>query len=129
MSDLGKCGSCEVDATVLYPLLPGEPRYCTKHDPNPGHFHDFPENFEAFEDLWPTPYVFSPPYDKRRKTWKERSGMVRKLGKLDDSHIMNIPRWIRRNAALAGPGRTKGVDTALAAIGAEIERRGLKPYE
>lgn len=123
-------GSCVVDgkaASAMYPLLPGSPRFCSDcHTPSvAGRLFgvDFspPDDFDVPSDDFEI--AFRPPYDKNRNAWTNKEGNTCKLFKLADSHLLNIYKWINRNAKQAI--RSVGVRAASQAVAKEIEKRGL----
>ena len=133
---LGNCNICGRGAGVVYPLLPGSPKFCSEHH-TPQHAGPFGADFtpsdaemDALFDEFvrDTELVFKPPYNPQINTWKEKSGRMLKLTSLDDSHLFNIRRWIVSRAADPRFDRVEGVPEALAAIDKEIRRRaGVEP--
>jgi hypothetical protein len=110
MGELGNCRICNDHATVVYPLLPGSPAFCSEHH-NPrdaGPFGaDFsgPDDFDIpWEDYIPQkPFPLDPtfdslPFKEQRKIWKWSTKDKRtfKLCRLTDRHIRNIIPYMER---------------------------------
>lgn len=95
---LGRCAVCGGEAGVLYPLLPGEPAFCSEHH-NPrdaGPFGcDFtgPDDFDI-PDVWDVLSGFHG--DRETFTWKDREGNIHKLKDIDGRYLQNIIGFIRR---------------------------------
>ena len=128
---LGNCAIDGKEASVVYPLLPGKPAFCSEHhnarDAGPfGADFSGPDDFDI-PDLWDDidPILaFTPPYDQETGVWTDRGGNQRLLSALDDPHLLNIRRWIVQRASEFS--KTRNVNETLKAVDTEITRRGYE---
>lgn len=108
MEKLGSCSVCGKEAGVLYPLLPGEPAFCSEHH-NPkdaGQFGcDFtgPDDFDIpvlpdeLDEWHPVPK-----FKATRKTfvWTDINGNKHKLADIDNYYLQNIISFLRRKLSI-----------------------------
>ena len=106
---LGKCSVCGKEAGVLYPLLPGEPAFCSSHH-NPkdaGPFGaDFtgPDDFDIpWEDLTYEEMFGKEKYRRETFIWTDRKGVEHKLEDIDNKYLQNIISLLKRKVESIPP--------------------------
>lgn len=89
MGELGSCVVCGRDAVHLYPLLSGEPVFCSEHDNLDPDEHD--------HDDFDIPIRGESVFDEVEPLWIDKDGN-RYLDEDDigDGHLVNIVRLLRR---------------------------------
>ena len=103
---LGKCVVCGEEASVLYPLLPSEPVFCSEHhnSKDAGLFGcDFtgPDDFDVPFDDDDVPFhtqKSSKPQKLSRGTfvWRDKEGNRYLLSDIDDVYLRNIINFLKR---------------------------------
>ena len=99
---LGKCSVCGKEAGVLYPLLPGEPKFCGEHH-NPKDAGPFGCDLSGPDDFdIPEPWIDSLEFCEDRETfvWTDREGNKHKLSDVDNVYLQNIISFLRRRLPL-----------------------------
>lgn len=94
---LGKCAVCGKEAGVLYPLLSGEPAFCSKHH-NPKDAGPFGCDFTGPDDfdMPDGPFYGLEVFDRETFEWKDREGVRHKLVDVDDRYLQNIINFLGR---------------------------------
>lgn len=94
---LGKCVICGGEAGVLYPLLPGEPAFCSEHH-NPRDAGPFGCDFTGPDDfdIPDEPFYSSGMFDRETFVWTDKEGVKYKLADIDDGYLQNIINFLRR---------------------------------
>ncbi len=103
MSDesMDKCSVCGGEAVVLYPLLSGEPGFCSEHH-NPRDAGPFGCDFTGPDDFdIPGPfdderYLLVPEFSRGTFVWKDRTGTCHRLKDIDDTYLTNIINYLGR---------------------------------
>jgi len=96
---LGECVVCGKEAGVLYPLLPGEPAFCSEHH-NPKDAWPFGCDFTGPDDFdIPDEPLFSAEmFDSETFVWTDREGIKHRLVDIDDGYLRNIINFLGRTA-------------------------------
>ena len=112
VGSLGRCSVCGEDATVLYPLLAGEPKFCSGHH-NPEDAGPFGCDFSGPDDFdipWgPSVLEEYDPYGElvgytkkqfkewhKKFVWTDREGVDHEIQDIDDVYLRNIVGFLRR---------------------------------
>lgn len=106
MSDtLGRCVVCGHEATVLYPLLPGEPTFCNKHH-NPKDAGPFGCDFSGPDDFDPPEYEETTQHyqklDPRTFIWTDIHGEEHRLRDIDNVYLRNIINYLEKEKGHCG---------------------------
>ena len=97
---LGNCVVCGEEASVLYPLLPGNPSFCPEHH-NPESAGPFGCDFSGPDDFDIPVEEFYPklqPQGLNRNTfiWTDKEGSRHPLRDIGDQYLKNIINYLER---------------------------------
>jgi hypothetical protein len=101
VSGLGKCRICGGEATALYPLMVGQPAFCSTHhnSRDAGRFGcDFtgPDDFDIpVEGEW-GPWCSPSTLTRKGFVWTDREGNKHKLQDIDDRYLGNLINFLKR---------------------------------
>lgn len=98
--ELGKCTVCGENATALYPLLPGEPKFCNDHH-NPRDAGPFGCDFTGPDDFdIPVDFDDEIGLDRDNFVWKDKEGTEHPLSTIDDRYLQNIINFLKRKLSV-----------------------------
>jgi len=95
---------CHEEGTTTWPLIPGEPSLCGHHYDHPTpQFADLvaaanapPDDFDILDDWVELPPPLPRYLMAAKDTWVTKEGRVISIRELEDSHLRNIDRMLRR---------------------------------
>ena len=130
---LGKCRVCGSGASVVYPLLPGSPAFCSEHH-NPkdaGPFGcDFsdPDDFDIpwGDDEWLHGDVRPQKLNRDTFIWRDREGGAHLLVDIDDQYLQNIINFLKRGEGRVACGLAERRRDVVKFLEKEAKRRGIR---